>query len=66
VAKSLSAVTGIPLDIQTVAANRSSFVVGPITDDIVDQQGVADRFLQLGLIPKPVVVRTRSGSRRQT
>ena len=58
VAKSLSAVTGIPLDIQTVAANRSSFVVGPITDDIVvTQQGVADRFFKLGLIPKPVVVR---------
>ncbi|MEH2480715.1 sulfonate transport system substrate-binding protein [Nitrobacteraceae bacterium AZCC 2146] len=58
VAKSLSAVTGIPLDIQTIAANRSSFAVGPITDDIVaTQQGVADRFYKLGLIPKPVVVR---------
>jgi sulfonate transport system substrate-binding protein len=58
VAKSLSAVTGIPLDIQTVAANRSAFAVGPITDDIIaTQQGVADRFFKLGLIPKPVVVR---------
>jgi sulfonate transport system substrate-binding protein len=58
VAKSLSAITGIPLDIQTVAANRSSFAVGPVTDDIVaTQQGVADRFFKLGLIPKPVVVR---------
>jgi sulfonate transport system substrate-binding protein len=58
VAKSLSAVTGIPLDIQTVAANRSSFAVGPITDDIVaTQQGVADRFFKLGLIPKPIMVR---------
>jgi sulfonate transport system substrate-binding protein len=58
VAKSLSAITGIPLEIQTVAANRSSFAVGPITDDIVaTQQGVADRFFKLGLIPKPVVVR---------
>ena len=58
VAKSLSTVTGIPLDIQTVAANRSSFAVGPITDDIVaTQQGVADRFYKLGLIPKPIVVR---------
>jgi len=54
----LSAVTGIPLDIQTVAANRSSFAVGPITDDIITtQQGVADRFHKLGLIPKPVAVR---------
>ncbi|QWG19580.1 sulfonate ABC transporter substrate-binding protein [Bradyrhizobium sediminis] len=58
VAKALSAVTGIPLDIQTVAANRSSFAVGPVTDDIIaTQQGVADRFFKLGLIPKPVVVR---------
>jgi sulfonate transport system substrate-binding protein len=58
VAKSLSAVTGIPLDIQTVAAGRSSFVVGPMTDDIVaTQQGVADRFFKLGLIPKKVAIR---------
>ena len=58
VAKALSAVTNIPLEIQTVAANRSSFAVGPITDDIIEtQQGVADRFFKLGLIPKPVVVR---------
>jgi sulfonate transport system substrate-binding protein len=58
VAKSLSAVTGIPLDIQTVAANRSSFAVGPVTEEIIaTQQGVADRFFKLGLIPKPVVVR---------
>ena len=58
VAKSLSAITGIALEIQTVAANRSSFAVGPITDDIIaTQQGVADRFFKLGLIPKQVVVR---------
>lgn len=58
VARSLSAVTGIPLDIQTVAANRSSFSVGPITEDIIStQQGVADRFFQLGLIPRPIAVR---------
>jgi len=58
VAKSLAAVTGIPLDIQAIAANRSSFVVGPVTDDIVaTQQGVADRFHKLGLIPKPIVIR---------
>jgi sulfonate transport system substrate-binding protein len=58
VAKSLSAITGIPLDIQTVAANRSSFAVGPITDDVIaTQQGVADRFFKLGLIPKQIAVR---------
>ncbi len=32
--------------------------VGPVTDDIVaTQQGVADRFYKLGLIPKPIVIR---------
>jgi sulfonate transport system substrate-binding protein len=67
VAKSLSAVTGIPLDIQTAAANRSSFAIGPVTDDIVaTQQGVADRFFKLGLIPKPIVVRDAVWKSTQT
>lgn len=58
VAKSLAEVTGVPLDIQTVAANRASFLIGPVTDDIIEtQQGVADRFYKLGLIPRPVKVR---------
>src|SRR3954471_8527682 len=58
VAKSLAAITGVPLDIQTLAANRANFVVGPVTDNFVTtQQGVADRFHKLGLIPKPIVIR---------
>jgi sulfonate transport system substrate-binding protein len=58
VAKALSVVTNIPLDIQAVAANRSSFAVGPITDDIIlTQQGVADRFFKLGLIPRQIAIR---------
>jgi sulfonate transport system substrate-binding protein len=58
VAQSLSAVTGIALDIQTIAANRSAFAVGPITEDIIaTQQGVADRFFKLGLIPRQIAVR---------
>lgn len=58
VAKSLSAVTGIPLDIQTIAANRQAFKIGPVTDDIIEtQQGVADRFFKLGLIPRPIAIR---------
>jgi sulfonate transport system substrate-binding protein len=58
VAKSLSAVTGIPLEIQTIAANRSGFRIGPITDDIIaTQQGVADRFFKLGLIPRKITIR---------
>ena len=58
VAAALAAVTGVPLEIQTVAANRTSFLIGPVTDEIVTtQQAVADRFHKLGLIPKPIAVR---------
>ena len=58
VASALAAVTGVPLEVQTVAANRASFLIGPVTDEIVTtQQAVADRFHKLGLIPKPIVVR---------
>lgn len=58
VAKTLSAVTGVPLDIQTIAAKRAGFSVAPITEDIIaTQQGVADRFFKLGLVPKQVAVR---------
>jgi sulfonate transport system substrate-binding protein len=56
-AKLLSEVTGVPLDIQTVAAARASYAIGPITDDILrTQQDVADRYHELGLIPKSIVV----------
>ncbi|WP_407166936.1 sulfonate ABC transporter substrate-binding protein [Bradyrhizobium sp. ORS 111] len=58
VAKSLAAVTGVPLDIQTIAAKRAGFSVGPVTDEIIaTQQGVADRFFKLGLIPKQIAIR---------
>jgi len=58
VAKSLHEITGVPLDVQTVAAQRASFAIGPVSDEVIEtQQGVADRFHKLGLIPKPIVVR---------
>jgi sulfonate transport system substrate-binding protein len=58
VASALAAITGVPLDVQTVAANRASFLIGPVTDEIATtQQAVADRFHRLGLIPKPIAVR---------
>jgi sulfonate transport system substrate-binding protein len=58
VASALAAVTGVPLEVQAVAANRASFLIGPVTDEIVTtQQAVADRFHKLGLIPKPIAVR---------
>jgi sulfonate transport system substrate-binding protein len=58
VARSLAEVTGVDLEIQTIAAQRSSFAIGTLTDDIAaTQQAVADRFHRLGLIPGPIVVR---------
>lgn len=58
VAKSLHEITGVPLDIQTLAASRASFAIGPVTDGVIEtQQGVADSFHKLGLIPKRIVVR---------
>ena len=57
-ATSLAAVTGVPLEVQTVAANRASFAIGPVTEEIIDtQQAVADRFYKLGLIPKKIAIR---------
>ena len=54
----VAAVTGVPLDVQTVAANRASFTIGSLTEEIIGtQQAVADRFHRLGLIPKPIVIR---------
>jgi len=58
VASALAAVTGVPLDVQAVAANRASFTIGPVTDEIIEtQQAVADRFHRLGLIPRQIAVR---------
>lgn len=58
VAAAMAEVTGVSLQIQTVAANRSSFVIGKLTDQIIaTQQAVADRFHKLGLIPRSIVVR---------
>ena len=58
VAKALAEVTGIDLEIQTIAADRSSFVIGKLTDEIIaTQQAVADRFSALHLIPKPITIR---------
>ena len=58
VASALAAVTGVLLEVQVVAADRASFVIGPVTDEIIaTQQAVADRFHKLGLIPKQIAVR---------
>jgi sulfonate transport system substrate-binding protein len=58
VAAALHEVTGVPLDAQTLAANRSEFGIFKIDDAIIaGQQKTADRFFHLGLIPKQINIR---------
>jgi sulfonate transport system substrate-binding protein len=58
VGRLMAEVTGVDVEIQTIAARRSAFAIGKLTDDIVaTQQAVADRFYKLGLIPRVVSVR---------
>jgi len=58
VAAAFSEITGVPIEPQTVAAERASFAILPLTDAVIaGQQATADRFQRLGLIPKPIVVR---------
>lgn len=57
VAEALHEVTGVPLEAQTIAANRQVFGIYPLTPEIIaEQQKTADRFASLGLIPKKIVV----------
>ncbi|MEN0118192.1 MAG: aliphatic sulfonate ABC transporter substrate-binding protein [Agrobacterium cavarae] len=57
VAQALHDVTNVPLEAQTLAANRAEFGIGPVTPEIVkSQQETADRFFKLGLIPKQINV----------
>jgi sulfonate transport system substrate-binding protein len=67
VGRVLAEVTGVDLDIETIAVRRSSFAIGKLTDDIVaTQQAVADRFYRLGLIPQAIVVREAVWTAPQT
>ena len=57
VAQALHEVTGVPLEAQTLAANRAKFGIFPISAEIVaNQQATADRFHRLGLIPKAITI----------
>jgi sulfonate transport system substrate-binding protein len=67
VGKLMAEITGVDVEIQTLAAQRSSFAIGKLTDDIVTtQQAVADRFFRLGLIPKQIAVREAVWTARQS
>lgn len=58
VAAALHEVTGVPLEAQTLAANRSEFGIVRIDDKVVaSQQETADRFYRLGLIPKQISIK---------
>jgi len=57
VAAALHEVTGVPLDAQTLAANRTEFGIFPLNDQIIaNQQATADRFFKLGLIPNAIKI----------
>lgn len=58
VAAALSEITGVPIGPETVTVARAHYAIYPLTEAIVaGQQKTADRFLKLGLIPKPIAVR---------
>ena len=57
VAEQLSPSVGLPVPVLEVALKRQSYGIKPIDPQVIgDQQKLADTFLTLGLIPKPIVV----------
>jgi sulfonate transport system substrate-binding protein len=56
----LAAETGIPLDAVAMAeARRNRYDTEPVGADLIaEQQALADRYLQLGLLPKKIDVKT--------
>lgn len=50
--------SGVSLAAQKLAVARAEYTFGPLTEKVLNQQqGVADRFARLGLIPKPISIR---------
>jgi len=66
VAQQLAPSIGLSVPVVEVALKRQSYGIKPLTDAVIaDQQRVADTFLALGLLPKPIKisdVARRSGS----
>jgi sulfonate transport system substrate-binding protein len=57
VAATLSTQTGLDVPVVELAASRYSYGVKPVTPDVLRaQQGIADAFAGLKLIPKPIVI----------
>lgn len=56
-AEELSPLVGIPAPLLTTAISRLGLGVGPLKPEVVAaQQRIADAFLELKLLPKPIVV----------
>jgi sulfonate transport system substrate-binding protein len=54
----VAAATGLSVEVEGAIIARSHFVVQPVSEAaIVAQQAVADRFVRLKLIPRPIQVR---------
>src|SRR5439155_3219370 len=57
VAEQLAPSIGLPVPVVEAALKRQAYGIKPITDAVIaDQQQVADAFLALGLIPKPIKI----------
>jgi sulfonate transport system substrate-binding protein len=58
VSQILASQTGLDVDVVALAANRYSYGVKPITNEVLEQQQkVADAFANLKLIPKQITVK---------
>jgi sulfonate transport system substrate-binding protein len=57
VAEQLSPSVGLPVPVLEVALKRQAYGIQPIDAEVIaEQQKLADTFLALGLIPKPITV----------
>ncbi|TWS95675.1 sulfonate ABC transporter substrate-binding protein [Reyranella sp. CPCC 100927] len=57
-AAAIAEITGVELKAQQVAVERATIALRPLSEAVItQQQEIADTFHQLGLIPKPIVVR---------
>lgn len=56
-AEQLSASIGIPSNVLEVALKRQSYGIKRVDDEVIaEQQRIADTFVELGLLPKPINV----------
>ena len=57
-AQLFSKASGVDLEVMRITVARTDFGFAPLTEKVIgEQQAVADRFLRVGLIPRPIAVR---------